>query len=98
MLIGALVPGDQQEDPAFGQIYVYDADDKMQRMDMRLGHLKLGPDVPQIEKQILRDIFVELQEWINECNPYVQQFKLALDMEGEGDMSLVFHPDVQQMI
>ena len=61
---------------------------------MRLGHLRLDLDVPQIERQILRDIFVELQEWINECNPYVQQFKLALDMEVEEYMSLVFHPEV----
>ena len=29
MLIGALLPGEQQEDPAFSQIYVYDAYDKM---------------------------------------------------------------------
>ena len=94
MLIGALLPGDQQEDPAFSQIYVYDADDKIQRVDLRMGHLHLGLDVPQIERQILRDIFVELQEWINECNPYVQQFRLALDMEVEEDMSLVFHPEV----
>ena len=61
---------------------------------MRLGHLSLGSDVPQIERDILRDLFVELQEWINECNPYVQQFKLALDMEVEEDMNLVFHPEV----
>ena len=94
MLIGALLPGDQQEDPAFSQIYVYDVDDKIKRVDMRLDNLTLGSDVPQIERQILRDLFVELQEWINECNPYVQQFKLALDMEVEEDMSLVFHPEV----
>ena len=72
MLIGSLLPGDQQEDPAFSQIYVYDVDDEIQRVDMRLGHLSLGSDVPQIERDILRDLFVELQEWINECNPYVQ--------------------------
>ena len=49
--------------------------------------------MPQIERQILRDIFVEPQEWINECNPYVQQFKLALDTKVEVDTSLVFYPE-----
>ena len=47
MLIGALLPGEQQEDPAFSQSYVYDADDEIQRVDMRLGHLSLGSDGPQ---------------------------------------------------
>ena len=50
MLIGALLPGELQEKPAFSQIYTFDADDENQRVDIRLGHLNLGSDVPQIER------------------------------------------------
>ena len=63
-------------------------------MDVRVGYLNLGLDVPQIERDILRDLFVELQELINICNPYVQQFKVALDMDIGEHLDLVFHPEV----
>ena len=94
MMIGALLPGEEQDKPAFSQIYIYDADDEIERVDVRLGYLNLGSDVPQIERDILRDLFVELQELINICNPYVQQFKLALDMDVGEHLDLVFHPKV----
>lgn len=94
MMMGALLPGEEQENPAYSQIYIYDADDDVQRVEVRLGYLKLGSDVPQSERQILRDLFVDLQKWITDCNPYVQQFKLALDMDVEENLNLVFHPEV----
>ena len=72
MMVGSLLPGAEQEVPSFSQIYIYDADDEIQRVDMRLGYLNLGSDVPQIERQILRDLFVELQELIKNCYPYVK--------------------------
>ena len=46
------------------------------------------------DKQILRDLFVDLYERISWYNPYVQQFLLAKDIDVEEEMSLVFHPDV----
>ena len=70
--IGALLPGDEQETPAFSQIYIYDADDDIQRVEVRMGYLNLGADVSQTDRQILRDLFVELHERISWCNPYVQ--------------------------
>ena len=94
MRMGALLPGEQQEQPAFSQIYIYDADDDTERVDVRLGYLKLGQDVPQVDRQILRDLFIEHQEKITACNPYVQQFILAKDMDVEEELSLVFHPEV----
>ena len=94
MMIGALLPGEEQDKPAFSQIYIYDTDDEIERVDVRLGYLKLGLGMPQIERDILRDLFVELQELINICNPYVQQFKLALDMDVGEHLDLVFHPEV----
>ena len=60
MMMGALLPGEEQENPAYSQIYIYDADDDVQRVEVRLGYLKLGSDVPQSERQILRDLFVDL--------------------------------------
>ena len=48
----------------------------------------------QNDRQILRDLFVELHEKISWCNPYVQQFQLAKDIDVEEEQSLVFHPDV----
>ena len=92
--IGGLLPGDEQETPAFSQIYIYDCDDDIQRVEVRMGYLKLGADVSQNDRQILRDLFVELHERISWCNPYVQQFQLAKDIDVEEEMSLVFHPDV----
>ena len=68
MIIEALLSGDQQEDPAFSQIYAYDADGMIKWVNMRLGNLFLGSDEPQIIRQIIRDIFIELQEGINDCN------------------------------
>ena len=93
--IGALMPGEQQERPAFSQIYIYDAEDDIERVEMRMGHLNLGPDVPQAERDLLRELFIVLQEKITACNPYVQQFKLAKDIDVEEELSLMFHPEVQ---
>ena len=53
MRMGALLPGEQQEQPALSQIYIYDADSDTERVDVRLGYLKLGQDVPQVDRQIL---------------------------------------------
>ena len=35
MVIGALLPGEEQENSAFSQIYIYDADDDIQRVEVR---------------------------------------------------------------
>ena len=48
----------------------------------------------QNDRQILRNLFVELHERILWCNPYVQQFQLAKDIDVKEEMILVFHPDV----
>ena len=89
------MPGEQQERPAFSQIYIYDAEDDIERVEMRMSHLNLGPDVPQAERDLLRELFIVLQEKITACNPYVQQFKLAKDIDVEEELSLMFHPEVQ---
>ena len=62
--IGALLPGDEQETPSFSQIYIYDADDDIQRVEVRMGYLKLGAYVSQNDRQILRDLFVYFHERI----------------------------------
>ena len=59
-----------------------------------MGYLKLGADVSQNYRQILRDLFVEIHERISWCNTYVQKFQLAKYIDVEEEMSLVFHPDV----
>ena len=74
--------------------YIYDADDDIQRVEVRMGYLNLGSDVSQNYRKILRNLFVELHERISWCNPYVQQFQLAKDIDVEEEMSLVFHLDV----
>ena len=45
VMLGALIPGNADV-PKFSQIYVYDADDDTQRLDIRMNHVKLEDDIP----------------------------------------------------
>ena len=78
----------------FSKIYKYDADGDIQRVEVRMGYLKLGAYVSKNDRQIPRDLFVELHERISLCNIYVQQVQLAKYVDVEEEMSLVFHPYV----
>ena len=56
--------------------------------------LELGADIPVREKDVLRNIFIEIEEKIRICNPYVKQFIFAKDLESPPEMKLLFHPEV----
>ena len=71
--------------------YIYDADEDIQGVEVLMGYLKLGADVSQNDRKILRDMFYER---ISRCNLYVQHFQLAKYIDLGDDTSLVFHPYV----
>ena len=93
VMFGALLPG-QTDVPKFSQIYVYDADDDIQRLEIRMDHVKLGEDIPIPEQEILKKLFKDIEEKIRCCNPYVQQFIMAKDKEVPPGKKLIFHPEV----
>ena len=93
VMLGALIPGNADV-PKFSQIYVYDADDDTQRLDIRMNHVKLEDDIPDSEKAILKKLFREIEEKIKSCNPYVQQFIMAKDQDVPPEKKLIFHPEV----
>ena len=69
--VGALLPG-AVDVPKFSQIYIFDADDDNQRLNVRMDLLELGADIPVREKDVLRNICIEIEEKIRICNPYVK--------------------------
>ena len=93
VMLGALIPGNADV-PKFSQIYVYDADDDTQRLDIRMNHVKLEDDIPDSEQAILKNLFREIEEKIKSCNPYVQQFIMAKDQDVPPEKKLIFHPEV----
>ena len=65
--IGTLLPDNNDEHPQFAQIYIYDTDNELQnRMNI----------MPNFNPNIL----MELQQMLNDINPYVKTFRQASDM------------------
>ena len=46
------------------------------------------------QQHIVRGIFKELEESLNGCNPYVQQFKHAKELDIQEDFNILFHPEI----
>ena len=73
--VSALLPGGV-DIHKFSHIYVFDENDNSQRVNVRMDILELGEDILAREKEVLRNIFIEIEDNIRICNPYVKQFIL----------------------
>ena len=91
--IGSLLPG-QNMTPQYTQIYCYDPDDESNQIDVRLNHVHLDRNMSVAQQHIVRGIFEELEESLNGCNPYVQQFKYANELDIQEDFNISFHPEI----
>ena len=91
--VGSLLPRETIT-PQFAQIYCYDAHDDKERVEVRLNHVHLDEGFSEQRRQTLFDLFSNIQEALDGCNPFVKQFKLAKEMDIADDMEIVFHPEI----
>ena len=91
--VGALFPG-RDDLPCFSQMYVYDPDDEVELLELRMNQLQLGVDVSNEERRILERLMKNIEVNLRACNPYVKQFIMAKDREVPETKHLIFHPEV----
>ena len=86
--MGGLSSEDSQ-DPHFNQIFIFDPSDNERSIsDIRLGYMKLSPNVSMHKRNILKNLLEFLHNSLVQCNRYVKDFKtiyesaLQLHMQG----------------
>ena len=60
-----------------------------------MGILELGEDITAREKEVLRNIFMEIEEKIRICNPHVKQVIMSKYKKVSPEMKLLFYPGVR---
>ena len=76
------------------KMYVYDPDDEVELLELRMNQLELGVDVSNEERRILERLMKNIEVNLRACNPYVKQFIMAKDREVPETKRLIFHPEV----
>ena len=87
--VGDLFPG-RDDLPCFSQMYVYDPDDEVELLELRMNQLELGVDISNEERRILERLMKNIEVNLSACNPYVKQFIMAKDREVPEIKRLIF--------
>jgi len=92
-LMGPLLPNEGQA-PKFAQIYLHDPEhDEEANADIRLGHMRLPAHTTSAEVSKLRIMLRSLQRRLRACNPYIKDFKMAVELQDPKMWTLVIYPN-----
>ena len=91
--MGPLLPN-EGETPKFAQIYVHDPQhDEEANADIRLGHMRLPANTTTGDVSRLRNMLMFLQRRLRECNPYIKDFQMAIEIRTAKHEVLVIEPN-----
>ena len=77
--MGPLINSAPNSTRKFAQSWFHDPQHDVEdaTIDTRLQHMRLPAHIPSSERDTLRLIFSKFQQWLRQCNPFVQDFQMA---------------------
>ena len=91
--MGPLLPN-EGEAPKFAQIYLHDPQhDEEANADIRLGHMRLPVGTTPGDASRLRNMLMFLQRRLRDCNPYIKDFQMAIELRTAKHEMLVIEPN-----